>query len=253
MEGSMTEFYRVAEFAKLAGVTVRALQYYDRIGLLAPSGNTEGGHRLYQRRDLLRLQQILTLKWMGFKLDQIKELLESPEYDLRTALRFQKAAIDSQIAQLQIASQALEQALKLKNLEAGMLKNEAVGSVIRAVTTPEDMPKHYSDEAWAGIITRGMSYTQADFARFAEDWQRLYEQFEEMQHLPPDSAPVQDLAASMFGYLNAFTAGDKETEEGLRRTWEAGDVPQAGKDMIKPELQRYMNEAVAIYRKRNGL
>lgn len=249
----MTEFYRVAEFAKLAGVTVRALQYYDRIGLLAPAGNTEGGHRLYQRRDLLRLQQILTLKWMGFKLDQIKELLESPEYDLRTALRFQKGAIDSQIAQLQEASQALEQALKLKNLEAGMLNNQAVSRVIRAVTSPEEMPKHYSDEAWAGIVTRGMNYSQADFARFAEDWQKLYEQFEELQHLPPDSAPVQELAATMFGYLEAFTAGDKETEEGLRRKWEAGDVPEEAKQMSHPVLQSYMNEAMAIYRKRRGL
>jgi MerR family transcriptional regulator, thiopeptide resistance regulator len=249
----MTEFYRVAEFAKLAGVTIRALQYYDRIGLLAPSGSTEGGHRLYQRRDLLRLQQILTLKWIGFKLDQIKELLESPEYDLRTALRFQKAAIDSQIGQLQVASQALEQALTLKNLEAGMLNSQAVNSVIRAVTTPEEMPKHYSDEAWAGIVTRGMSYSQADFARFTEDWQKLYEQFEELQHLPPDSAPVQELAATMFGYLEAFTAGDKETEEGLRRTWEAGDVPEEAKKMSDSALQSYMNEAVAIYRKRKGL
>lgn len=248
----MSEFYRVAEFARLAGVTVRALQYYDRIGLLAPSGSTEGGHRLYQRRDLLRLQQILTLKWMGFKLDQIKELLESPEYELRTALRFQKAAIDSQIAQLQIASQALEQALKLKNLEAGMLKNEAVSSVIRAVTTPEELP-HYSEEAWAGIITRGMNYTQADFQRFAEDWQKLYEEFEEMMHLPPDSAPVQELAATMHSYLELFTAGDKETEAGLRRSWEAGDVPQAAKEMSNPALQNYMNEAMAIYRKRRGL
>ena len=68
----MTDIYRVAEFAKLAGVTVRTLQYYDRIDLLKPSDSTEGGHRLYQRSDLLRLQQILTLKWMGFKLDQIK-------------------------------------------------------------------------------------------------------------------------------------------------------------------------------------
>ena len=45
----MGALYRVAEFAKLAGVTMRALQYYDRIGLLKPSQSTEGGHRLYQR------------------------------------------------------------------------------------------------------------------------------------------------------------------------------------------------------------
>src|SRR5690606_22338691 len=134
----MTDFYRVAEFARLAGITVRTLQYYDRIDLLKPSDTTEGGHRLYERGDLLRLQQILTLKWMGFKLDQVKELLDSPSYDLRTALHMQKSAIDSQIASLQEASDALSTALEVEHLQDDTMDSEAVSIVIRAVMFPQD-------------------------------------------------------------------------------------------------------------------
>lgn len=60
-------YYMVREFAKLAGVTVRTLHFYDREGLLKPSQYTGKNHRLYQQKDLLRLQQILTLKYLGFR------------------------------------------------------------------------------------------------------------------------------------------------------------------------------------------
>ncbi|MCZ7543136.1 MAG: MerR family transcriptional regulator [Anaerolineae bacterium] len=97
----MARTYRIAAFAKLAGVTVRTLHHYDRMGLLTPSSSTEAGYRLYTQRDLLRLQQILTLKWMGFALKQIKALLDDPAYDLRASLAIQKAAVEAEIARLQ--------------------------------------------------------------------------------------------------------------------------------------------------------
>ena len=74
----MTKLYRIAQFAQLAGVTVRTLQYYDRMGLLRPSATTEANYRLYTTADLLKLQQILTLKWMGFSLSEIGAILSPP-------------------------------------------------------------------------------------------------------------------------------------------------------------------------------
>ena len=251
----MSDLYRVAEFARLAGVTVRTLQFYDRIDLLKPSQTTEGGHRLYQRRDLLRLQQILTLKWMGFKLDQIKELLESPQYDLRTALRMQKAAIDSQIASLQAASDALARGLSAGALEAGLLDSAGINAVIQAVTiAPEGqwVRDSYTDEAWAGIVTRGMQYTPEEIAQFRQDWQELIGQFEELRNWPPDSEPVQQLAATMAGYLDLFTAGDVDTEAGLARARARPElVPQAYR-LADADLECFMLDALTIYRQKRN-
>lgn len=248
----MIDFYRVSEFARLAGVTVRTLQYYDRIDLLKPSDSTEGGHRLYQRTDLLRLQQILTLKWMGFKLDQIKELLDSPGYDLRKALLMQKSAIDSQIASLQEASASLSTALKINHLENGVVDNETVSKVIRAVMFPhQDWTRNaFTDEAWAGIVTRRMQYTEADFEQFAKDWHTLTEQFEEISHLPPDSEPVQKLAETMQDYISQFSANDAETESGVAKVWENREKMPDSYQMGSPELMRFMQDALSIYRKR---
>jgi len=77
-----TKHFKAIEFAKLAGVTVRTLHHYDRIGLLKPSGYTDAGYRLYRQEDLIRLQQIVTLKFIGFSLPQIKNLLNSNSFDL---------------------------------------------------------------------------------------------------------------------------------------------------------------------------
>jgi DNA-binding transcriptional MerR regulator len=249
----VNELYRVAEFARLAGITVRTVQFYDRIGLLKPAQTTEGGHRLYRRRDLLRLQQILTLKWMGFKLDQIKELLESPRYDLRTALHMQKAAIDSQIASLQAASDALARGLSAGALEAGLLDSAGVNAVIQAVTLPPEghwARDFYSDEAWAGITTRGMQYTPEQIAQFTHDWQELIGQFDELRDWPPDSQPVQQLAATMAGYLDMFTAGDTDTAAGLQRLWAKPEsLPQSYR-LADAELERFMVDALTLYQQK---
>ena len=72
---SVEQRYRVAQFAALTGVSIRTLHHYDSIGLLSPTDRSEAGHRLYSAEDLLTLQQILTLRYLGFELRQIGELL----------------------------------------------------------------------------------------------------------------------------------------------------------------------------------
>ncbi|MDT5294824.1 MAG: MerR family transcriptional regulator, thiopeptide resistance regulator, partial [Acidobacteriota bacterium] len=71
MERAKERLYRASEFAALTGVTVRTLHHYDRTGLLKPTGRTPVGYRLYGERDFARLQQILTLKFIGLPLDEI--------------------------------------------------------------------------------------------------------------------------------------------------------------------------------------
>jgi len=62
----MDTMYRIKEFSDKTSVTVRTLQYYDDIDLLKPSSRSQAGHRLYSEGDMLKLQQITTLKFMGF-------------------------------------------------------------------------------------------------------------------------------------------------------------------------------------------
>ncbi len=95
-------YITVGELAKKMNTTVRALQYYDREGVLSPSGISEGGRRLYTSKDIVALHQILSMKSLGFSLSDIKDRLvslETPE-DVAVALAEQAKAIREKIASL---------------------------------------------------------------------------------------------------------------------------------------------------------
>jgi len=102
--------YQAHEFAKRAGVTVRALHHYDRLGLLKPNGRTEAGYRLYTDRDLIRLEQIVALKFIGFPLSQIRDLLNRKDLDLSEMLRQQRQIIAEKRDHLDRAVGAIERA-----------------------------------------------------------------------------------------------------------------------------------------------
>ncbi|MBE7176296.1 MAG: MerR family transcriptional regulator [Mucilaginibacter polytrichastri] len=63
----------------MAGISVRTLHHYDRIGLLKPGRRTDAGYRLYGQNELLRLQQILFYRELGFALGDIKEMISRPD------------------------------------------------------------------------------------------------------------------------------------------------------------------------------
>lgn len=102
-------FYRIHEFAELAGVTVKALHHYDRLGLLTPA-RTDSGYRAYRERDLERLEQIVALKFLGLPLKEIKKVLEQTGIELPEALRAQRKAIERKQALLASAHRAIQAA-----------------------------------------------------------------------------------------------------------------------------------------------
>lgn len=78
--------YTVSELAKLSGVSVRTLHHYDEIDLLKPAQVGENGYRYYSREEMLRLQQILFHRELGFTLAEVRRALDAPDFDRRTAL-----------------------------------------------------------------------------------------------------------------------------------------------------------------------
>lgn len=102
--------FTIGEAAKLMRTTVRTLQYYDKKGLLKPSYFSNGGRRLYNAKDIIRLHQILSFKYLGFSLEQIKSKLfplDNPQ-EVAIVLDNQKKIIEKQISDLTKAKQAIE-------------------------------------------------------------------------------------------------------------------------------------------------
>lgn len=86
----MKNYYKVTELSKLSWVSVKALHYYDEIGLLKPSIRSKSMYRYYSEDELYKLQQILFYKELDFSLDAISKILDNPEFDILSSLQNQK-------------------------------------------------------------------------------------------------------------------------------------------------------------------
>jgi len=256
--------YRIAEFAQLAGVTVRTLQYYDRIGLLKPSDCTQARYRLYTEQDLLRLQQVLWLKWLGFTLAEVKKMVAEHDHDWLVTFRAQKRTIDERIGRLQEVSVMLEQLLaKLEVNGAEAVDSEQVSSMMRGFmmgSMPEWVSDYYSDVAWTAIETRRLSFSEADLKKAEEAWQALFKAFEAHLHEPPATPAVQELAAKRQALVEAFTGGNSEIHAGLERLmtdaqagkWPAEQAMRSPYANVSPEVRAFMEEASRIYHQRSN-
>jgi DNA-binding transcriptional MerR regulator len=92
---------------------VRTLRFYDQVGLLSPSRRTESRYRLYSDSDLVRLQQILALKFLGFSLEEIKAFLDASPIEFREAMAQQKAMLRERRDQIGTIMHAIERAERL--------------------------------------------------------------------------------------------------------------------------------------------
>ncbi|MFD7522341.1 MULTISPECIES: MerR family transcriptional regulator [Paenibacillus] len=109
----MKRHWKVGDLAKLTGLTVRTLRYYDQIGLFSPSAQTDSGHRLYSEPDLSRLHQILSLKELGLSLEEIGSVLTGGQISPLEIVHLQIDRIKEQIRRQQKLLEQLGHVSKL--------------------------------------------------------------------------------------------------------------------------------------------
>lgn len=105
----MQGYYTSGEFARKANVSIRTIRYYDQQDILKPTRVTPAGHRLYTDEDFARLQKILSLKYLGFSLEEIRSMMasEAKQSDLGESLRMQLQLVRKRIEHLRLVEQTL--------------------------------------------------------------------------------------------------------------------------------------------------
>ena len=115
--------YTVNQVAQLAGVTLRTLRYYDKIGLLTPHTRTEAGYRIYSPADVEKLQQILFFRELDFPLARINEILNNPLFDRRDALKMQAEHLERERPRYRKLSQLARETLRNLKEEIKWIKD----------------------------------------------------------------------------------------------------------------------------------
>jgi MerR family transcriptional regulator, thiopeptide resistance regulator len=212
----LSRLYKIHEFANLAGVTIKALHHYDRLGLLQP-GRTEAGYRVYCERDLATLEQIVALKFLGIPLRQIGVVLKRAVH-LPDALRLQRRALEEKRALLGRAIRAIQAAEE--SLESGKPAEMAIlKKIIEVLDMQNDMQdgiavmkKYYSEEAWE----RHRRYYEEGPS---PEWRQLYRDAEALVGTDPGSAPAQELVERWFELSRRAYTGDPEVQTDSPTAW----------------------------------
>lgn len=234
--------YRIHEFAELAGVTVKALHHYDRLGLLRPK-RSEAGYRIYRGADLERLEQIVALKFVGLPLKQIRVLLDRDPLALPAALRLQRAVLEEKRRHLDRALDAIRNAEKLNDRSA--LKK--IIGVMEMQTSAEFMRNYYREEAWALFQERHPVWP-------SEAWRELFHDVEAALGEDPAGERAQALAIRWRELRVGDSGGDPRIHAGLLKAWRDRrywpETVRAGlSELHFDEISAFMARAFGAYRK----
>lgn len=221
--------WKVGELAARTGLTVRTLHHYDAVGLLHPTGRTGSahgpGHRLYTAADVARLQQILSLKQLGFGLEEIKAYLGRPDYDPRRVVRLHLDRVKGQAAEL------ARLADKLTALADALDRAETV-SADEFLSTIQEMAmieKYYTPEQLEQLRQRreaGGPELEEQIRQGPQMWADLHADVKAAMDAGVDPADprAQELARRWFALVSAFTGGDAGIFKSLKSMYQNEDT-----------------------------
>ena len=225
--------FRIQEFAKLAGVTVRALHNYDRLNLLSPAHRSERGYRLYCHHDLGRLERVLVLRYLGLPLREIAALLNAPAdrgaetltvtlARQRSALTERRDGLDRVLRAIEHAQQRAHGVTENEGAEPEWLLYQNILKEIQMQEATDWTEKYYSPKAAEALRERRAATTPEQYAESGAKWKALLSDVQSAldREVSPDSAEGRALVARWMRLGDEFTQGDPEIGQGFRRLYE---------------------------------
>jgi DNA-binding transcriptional MerR regulator len=247
--------YKIKEVSDMVGVTVRTLHHYDRTGLLKPRTVTAAGYRLYSDADLEKLQQILFFKELGFRLQEIKGILDNPGFDRRQALRSQMKLLLEKKKRLEAIISLADQTLKTVKGGIAMNKKDMFQAFDMSEIekhqqqyTEETKHKYGQTEAYKESQKKTAAYSKDDWASIQTRGNKIYQNIADLMDKSPGNPQVQKAIGEWRQHItDSFYNCTPETFRGLGDLYVQDERFTAGMDKVKPGLARFMSEAIRLY------
>jgi DNA-binding transcriptional MerR regulator len=237
--------WKVGELARRTGLSVRALHHYDAVGLLRPSQRAGSRHRLYTAADVARLQQICSLRQLGFSLDEIGGCLGRPGFEPLEVVRLHIARLKEQVdTQRRLLS-------RLESVAAflGATGTAPVEELIRIVEGMSMMEKYYTPEQLEQLRRRGEAVGEERIRQVEAEWPGLIAEVRAAMERgdDPGGAHVQGLVRRWTALVKEFSGGDAGLEASSRKVWEnEGPALERQYGMgLTPEVFAYVEKARA--------
>lgn len=246
------ESLKVGELARRTGLTVRALHHYDEIGLLTPSLHTGSGHRLYAVSDVARLQQIVSLRQLGFSLDEIRDCLQRPDFSPLRVVKMHAQRLREQIELQRKLCERLD-AIAAHFHAAGDVSVDEFIQTIEVMTMIENyytaeqletLRKRREEAGAAGedVVRQGTAAWEALFADLRAEMEKGTD---------PADPKLQALEQRRQALLQAFTGGDSGIEQSLTRLWKEQGGNLCSQYGYDPKVMEYMGQVAEAASKRS--
>ena len=188
----------VNEVSKLTGVSIRTLQYYDKIGLLKPAEYTQAGYRLYEDTALEKLQQILLFKELEFSLKEIKEIISRKDFDRNKALK-------QQIELLTLKKEHLENLINFaRGIEfIGVKTMDFSAFDTKKIDEYSKRAKEQwgNSEAYREFEEKSKDRTKEDEQDIMKEFMKIFAEFGELKSMQPDAKEVQEQVCKLKDYI----------------------------------------------------
>ncbi|QDP41940.1 MerR family transcriptional regulator [Radiobacillus deserti] len=247
----MKDRYSIGAFSKKTSTTIRTLHYYDEIGLLKPSYVSDKGRRFYTNNDFVTLQKILTLKFLGYSLEQIKNLFQMNTWDLKDSLSFQKREMMRKKEQIEHVMKAFDYAIhSLEDYEE--VDPSIFISLINNIQMEQEHKewlKGYLDET---VVDEMFNISEEKRLKLEKDWVAFSVKIKKVRGRSPEDEEVQEIIGEMMDSVEELTGdalafvqeiSQKDVEED---TWL---IPSP----FTKEEEEWIADALSIYLKRRGV
>jgi DNA-binding transcriptional MerR regulator len=239
----MSNLLQIGELAKQTGLSIRTLRYYDEIGLLVPSHRTEAEYRLYSEADIARLQQILSLRQLGFALKEIRECLENPEFSLPQVIDLHLARLQEQMA----VSRSLFTKLSQLAQQLQISQSVAVEDLITTMETIT-MTQQYLTQEQHDLLEARLQQGEAEWQHFLTQARSYLAEGRDL-----NDPGVQQMAWQWRTSILGFVGGDLQLYEALTQLYQQEGAEAASWGTLDAPTLEYILKAVAMLSVREEL
>jgi DNA-binding transcriptional MerR regulator len=240
--------FKIGEVAKRTGVSIRSLRHYDSIELLSPSGRSESGYRLYSKSDLMQLQQIVSLKQMGFPLNTIKSMLNDDSLTLQKTMEMHMEYMQNELLKQQQIYRQIKHVCELMQTK----QEVSIDEVCQTVESIKMLEKYYTEEQLEELKKRTFHLDEKKAKEYDDAWHAVFNGLAELekQGVAASSPKTKPFALKSRELLSAFTQGDEGIEQSIKKMYEQEGGGQMlrnhGLD-VSDDLYEYYSQALAAH------
>lgn len=242
--------YSIGEFSSKTGVSIRTLHYYNELGLLQPEKNEESGHRIYYEKDIFSLHKIVSLKFLGYSLDKIKDLLDeaSISADLNKTLALHLEGLEKEKEHIEHSMSAIKRVMNLLEKE-GEVDSAVLFSLIRNTQVETDQKEWMEEHFLTGVAEELSKKSDEDKFTLDETLVQLSKDVKQLYGRPVEDMEVQ---AAVKRYIEASFAflGEELIEKLAEADMEETEIQELEKMAPSPfteEEQQWLNRAMEYY------